>query len=685
MKLKKLANQPSLTYTSTREYSKPPKTFNPNLQCLGAPHIDSFNFMLEDGLKLAIEDLQPLDFETPTGDRVKLVIEEAGFFKPSVPTDTVGVKTTNIYPTECRQRGSTYKGEFVVKLCFTLNGKTTTFNRSLGLLPIMVKSKMCNLAEMTPEQLIKHNEHPDEWGGYFIVKGHERLARMLLVTRRNYPVAIKRSSWKMRGNLFSDYGVLVRCVKPDQTSTINVLHFIQNGTCKIMFSHRKVMYYAPLVLILKCLVDWPDHYIYRFFLHGKKDDLYYVNCIQNMLRELHDEGLHTSEQCRVYLGRMFRSRLYELPPTATDAEVANFLLSRCLLIHLTDGVDKFHTLVFMTQKLFDMVQNKCKVEGSDAVMVQELLLGGHLYLQVLKDRLQSLMTVVRFQVNKMAQNSNKLNISAHDINNIMRSFGGLEQKMETFLSTGNAPSTNVTLPQHKGLTIMVENISRMRYMSHFKSIHRGSFFMEMRTTEGRQLLPDAWGFVCPVHTPDGAPCGLLNHLTMTAQVTQVPDPKQLAAIPQALEKCGMETMKTISQTPLPQDAYTYPVLIDGRVVGHLSPSLATRAVALLRTMKVRGELPITTEIVLVPKIELCSQYAGLFLFTTEARMMRPVINLSCNQLELIGTMEQLYLDIAVSQSEVIKGKTTHLELSKSAFMSNLAQLVPMPDCNQSPR
>ena len=37
----------------------------------------------------------------------------------------------------------------------------------------------------------------------------------------------------------------------------------------------------------------------------------------------------------------------------------------------------------------------------------------------------------------------------------------------------------------------------MRYMSHFRAIHRGSFFMEMRTTEVRVLLPDAWGFVCP--------------------------------------------------------------------------------------------------------------------------------------------------------------------------------------------
>ncbi|XP_018572188.2 DNA-directed RNA polymerase I subunit RPA2 [Anoplophora glabripennis] len=31
------------------------------------------------------------------------------------------------------------------------------------------------------------------------------------------------------------------------------------------------------------------------------------------------------------------------------------------------------------------------------------------------------------------------------------------------------------------------------------------------------------------------------------------------------------------------------------------------------------------------------------------------------------------------------GVTTHMELSKTAFLSNLAQLIPMPDCNQSPR
>ena len=37
----------------------------------------------------------------------------------------------------------------------------------------------------------------------------------------------------------------------------------------------------------------------------------------------------------------------------------------------------------------------------------------------------------------------------------------------------------------------------------------------MKTTTVRKLLPEAWGYVCPVHTPDGAPCGLLNHITLS--------------------------------------------------------------------------------------------------------------------------------------------------------------------------
>lgn len=75
------------------------------------------------------------------------------------------------------------------------------------------------MKDLTPAQLIERGEHENEWGGYFILKGHERLIRMLLVVRRNYPIAIIRRSWKQRGALFSEKGILLRCVADDETST----------------------------------------------------------------------------------------------------------------------------------------------------------------------------------------------------------------------------------------------------------------------------------------------------------------------------------------------------------------------------------------------------------------------------------------------------------------------------------
>jgi hypothetical protein len=32
-----------------------------------------------------------------------------------------------------------------------------------------------------------------------------------------------------------------------------------------------------------------------------------------------------------------------------------------------------------------------------------------------------------------------------------------------------------------------------RYLSHFRCVHRGAFFAQMKTTSGRKLLPESWG------------------------------------------------------------------------------------------------------------------------------------------------------------------------------------------------
>lgn len=88
---------------------------------------------------------------------------------------------------------------------------------------------------MSPKQLVKLGEHQDEWGGYFIVKGKERLVRLLLGTRRNFPTAVQRNTWKNKDHFFSDIGILIRCVKDDLTTVVSFILYILNVYLKIIF------------------------------------------------------------------------------------------------------------------------------------------------------------------------------------------------------------------------------------------------------------------------------------------------------------------------------------------------------------------------------------------------------------------------------------------------------------------
>lgn len=88
--------------------------------------------------------------------------------------------------------------------------------------------------------------------------------------------------------------------------------------------------------------------------------------------------------------------------------IFNFILTfyrHCVAIHLDEPADKFHLLVFMTKKLFAFANNKCAVEGADSVMMQECLLGGHLYLQVLKEKLSLWLAVLKFHILKRAKSA----------------------------------------------------------------------------------------------------------------------------------------------------------------------------------------------------------------------------------------------------------------------------------------
>lgn len=55
----------------------------------------------------------------------------------------------------------------------------------------------------------------------------------------------------------------------------NVIHYATDGSAKLMFSSKRNMYYAPIILILKSLLDVPDEYVYHKLINGFESDQYF--------------------------------------------------------------------------------------------------------------------------------------------------------------------------------------------------------------------------------------------------------------------------------------------------------------------------------------------------------------------------------------------------------------------------
>ncbi|KAG8229889.1 hypothetical protein J437_LFUL009753, partial [Ladona fulva] len=317
---------PSLTNLKRDSYQIP-NTLNEFLQTVGKPHVESFDFLLEEGLSQAVKDLDPEEVELPDGSIIKLQLTNVELYSPRLPDSYMEQKSFKINPSECRQRKGTYKGRLFGEINWTLNGiAQAPIIKEFGEVPVMVKSKICWLAEKNPKELVQVGEHEDEFGGYFITKGHERLVRMLLMSRKNYPMAVKRSTWKTRGSDFSEMGIILRSVQDDQTATTNVLHYLKDGTAKLMFSYRRIMYFVPVFMFFKACMDVSDVFIFNELTRGRTDDDYFVSCVMNMLNEIHQQDLHTQSEVRQHLGRYFRSHFINLPSYYTEEEVCLYML-----------------------------------------------------------------------------------------------------------------------------------------------------------------------------------------------------------------------------------------------------------------------------------------------------------------------------------------------------------------------
>ena len=178
------------------------------------PHIESFNFMLDLGLDLAVKDLMPREFRlAPKTAPVRMWVDNVTI---DTPRKDERCDDPMLYPSECRERKMTYGATMRVTVGWQVgSGPVVSHMTQSGVLPLMIGSKKCHLYRKTPAELVSMNEEASEFGGYFICNGIERIVRMLQMPRRNFPMAIERGAFATKGPAFTKMGVQMRCVRKD--------------------------------------------------------------------------------------------------------------------------------------------------------------------------------------------------------------------------------------------------------------------------------------------------------------------------------------------------------------------------------------------------------------------------------------------------------------------------------------
>ncbi|KAF0977297.1 hypothetical protein FDP41_003950 [Naegleria fowleri] len=638
-----------------------------------------------------------------------------------------------MYPKDARIASLTYGGS--MKVTVRLKNEdtgTVEYLKDIEIMqdfPVMLNSSLCNLPSLSPKQKMLQGEEEHEPGGYFIVRGSEVVYRLLTQQRSNYPFALTRPSWTGYKEDFTDKGILVRCRHPKTyiTRLVNI-HYRKDGVV-FMRAGNPVPYYINVILALKALREVSDRDLFLLLTAGTKNKVT-LDRVVELLADYRKTFpmIQTREDAIIALGSIYDPsglrRLEECPVDKTKLLKAGQEVLKNIILPMfcdenedeelmRDGGSteslrtvptasecqkKFDFLVYCIQKLYKFVDGEIVEENLDDFDNHELLTVGELLANTIPLIIYNKIQMVHGVIAKLLRNSpSEVQFAEQRYLTLFRERSkyilpkSCTADITRLFSVGDvmvASPYRPELSQTRALFTKLERINFLRVISHFRATHRGIAFLESNSTRMRRLTPSFWGFICPVHSPDGHLCGLVNHLSHTTEIVTTPArPKELSQIVETCKRLGMipsTTEKCISIS-IEEEA---PIMLDGTIIGKVANSKLQTFADQLRYCKVSGKfgLPKYMEIACQPKYTSMDipYLPQLNILTDIARAMRPVRYLPTNQEEWIGSGEQVFLSIAVTPDD-IKPQTTHMEIDPTNFMSFLGNLTPFCNFNQSPR
>jgi len=473
-------------------------------------NIESFNDFIDKELQLIIEENREIEptIIPPNVDEFMIRLDNVWVTKPEI-TEADGSKRS-IYPMEARLRKLSYSAPMFLEVSSHINGvQRESFTTQIANIPIMLKSKYCHLNGLGKEELIKHNEDPDDPGGYFIINGTEKVVVNIEDLASNRFMVEKESTGVSEyvGKLFSERG---------SYKIPHQFEKLKDGLFYITFTRVKRV---PTIVIIKALGLIKDEEIMRFI--GLEEDAeVLINLYEFVdIKNTEDAIDYIAKKIGITQAREIRiQRMQEI-------------LDKYLLPHIginrEDRLWKAYNLCKMFKKMILTVREEGE-DDKDHYMNKRLKMSGDLLADLFRVNLKVLIGDLLYNFQRIVKRGKFPSIKVVIREKL------LTQRIYSSMATGN------WVGGRKGVSQRIERLNFLQTQSHLQRVV-SPLSSSQENFEARSLHATHMGRLCTSETPEGTNIGLRKNLALLASISHETPEEEIIPI---LVKNGLELEKT---------------------------------------------------------------------------------------------------------------------------------------------
>ena len=641
-------------------------------------HLDSFNEFIDRGLQEVIDEIGEIPIEVPENPyKVKLgqiwIIDPQTRITGPYATEVDGTKH-EIYPLEGRLRNLTYAAPVALEMTPVIDGREQdTELVYVGNIPVMLKSKLCFLSQLSREELIACGEDPDDPGGYFVVNGSERVIvamEDLAPNRIIVDVDEKGATPVYQSKIFSTtVGFRARIE----------LKIKSDGA--IYVSIPGVPAEVPFVVLMRALGLESDKEIAEAISLDKE--------IQTALEPSYEKaiGVDTAKDAILFIGnRVAHGQVEEYRILKADTAI-----DKNFLPHIGRAnqhrKDKALFLGEMACRAVELQLGRRKTDDKDHFKNKRLRLAGPLLADLFRVAFRNLTRDIKYQLERIGVKGPIITVSA-----AVRP-GIISERFQHSLATGNWGRGRV------GITQLLDRTNHISTLSHLRRL-QSPLSRSQPNFEARDLHATHWGRLCPNETPEGSNCGLVKNLALSACISVGINAEK---VKQLLFSSGVAPVLEASENLRLSGAK---IFVDGNIIGYGdSPQELARE---FRERRRRGE--ISTEVNIAFFLKTQGEREEFSVNCDEGRVRRPLIivengvpRLQPEHVEKVNSGEWSwedlvkngiveYLDAEEEENayvalvpEDLSPERTHMEIATYTILGICASTIPYAEHNQSPR